>query len=117
MKQKLLYAACILFCLISTGCAGFEAANNRDRLTNLEVGMSKDRLLAVMGKPYLREAQGEYEWWFYLTDIDIRDNAQNLRVYTPVALKDGKIDGWGRNFYEERAKKYDIKINQTIENK
>lgn len=110
--RKLLIIAASVFFLIPTafigGCVGLTAAANRDNLNKLEIGMSKNEVLKIMGKPHQREADGQYEWWLYLTD------AWRSIDYTPLAFENSRLIGWGRNFYIEKTRKYDVKIDQTI---
>ena len=95
--------------IVGCGAAqGLEAAGNRDKFNKLEVGMTKEQLLKVMGKPYQREAEVGREWWLYRT-ATWQDSTEQL---TPVCLEGEVVTGWGRNYYTERAHKYDIKVNQ-----
>ena len=105
--------------LLLEGCgggAGIAAAANRDNLNKLEVGMTKSDVRDIMGKPHQREADMEYEWWFYLTNNRdlIYGTFYREEDYTPLAFKDEKLIGWGRNFYTEKTKRYDVKIDQRI---
>ncbi len=48
----------LLGLLFISGCGamkGIEASINRDKMNSLEVGMSKDEVRKIMGKPYKRE--------------------------------------------------------------
>ena len=96
--------------LLIAGCESM----NRDNLNKLEVGMSKEQVTSIMGKPYQREAYGgEEEYWYYET------RWQNIysvpsEYLTPVVFNNGKLVGWGRNYWVEKEKKFDVKVDQTI---
>ena len=96
--------------------AGLDAAKNRDNLNKLEIGMSKSEVRNIMGEPHQREASKQCEWWFYRTNVrelqfDIRRDESD---YTPLAFENNCLVGWGRNFYIDKIKRYDVKIDQTI---
>jgi outer membrane protein assembly factor BamE (lipoprotein component of BamABCDE complex) len=102
MKKYLIILG-LLFC---TGCGvvnGVGSYINKDKFRQLEVGMSKEQLTAIMGKPNMSKVRDSDEWWFYRTDGVL--TAYNPKDYTPVCLVDGKVTGWGRKHYKERTKK------------
>lgn len=103
--------------LFLTGCQGWPEWN-REKLNELEVGMTKPEVLEIMGKPYQREANQQQEWWLYMTESGpgiasaYREPSEYL---TPIVFdKEGKVIGWGRNYWTEKEKKYEVKINQKI---
>jgi len=88
---------------------------NRENLNKIEIGMSKAQVLEVMGKPYRREAEGQYEWLLYQTKIPSVYEAHTESNYlTPLLFEDGKLVGWGKNFWTTKEQKYDIKIDQRV---
>lgn len=89
-----------------------QAERNRDNLNKVEIGMSKSEIREIMGKPHKREASGQTEWWFYQTEHSAY--VPDYIRYTPIAFEDGKVIGWGRNFYKDIPKEYDIRIDQRI---
>lgn len=87
----------------------------RDNLNKLEVGMTKQQVIEVMGSPYTREvfpdeAGQSVEVLVYITQYTdsgaIPDSDK-----TPVCLRDGKLIGWGRNFYD-RTQRHEITVKQ-----
>ncbi|MFC1738559.1 outer membrane protein assembly factor BamE [Planctomycetota bacterium] len=67
---------------------------NVNNLNRLEVGMTRGQVIQIMGNPYTREAFRQEELLFYLTNTFGAGDAG----YTPIAIKDGKVLGWGRHF-------------------
>ncbi len=112
----------LALCLVS-GCVGSsawysgkmsstedEAKANNKKMMALEVGQSRDTVLIVMGQPTRREAyqldnQRIVEFLFYRTSGWSRDDRGDKDYqFTPVALEQKKLIGWGRNFYDNIVK-------------
>ena len=99
------------------GCAStmpWDIERSRNNLMKLEVGMSKQEVIDVMGKPYNREA-------YTASDGSIREFLIYLTKYTdsgpipdsdttPICFLNGKVTGWGRNFYISQKQRYEIEI-------
>ena len=101
----------LLTILFVVGCEGTvaetrrEAQRNRQALFSLNVGMTKDQVLTIMGKPRKKQTHSfgdrDIEFWLYLTEgwtiegSDLQDSH-----FTPLAFEKGTLIGWGRTFYE-----------------
>lgn len=113
MKAVLIFS---VLCLFLCGCSADDwygcGYTNRANLSKIEIGMNKTEILVIMGKPDLREASDQQEWWLYETNCSAY--APDSERYTPVVFENGKVIGWGRNFWTLREQKYDIKIEQKI---
>ena len=68
-------------------------------ILKLQIGMTRDEVLSIMGQPQRREIYDDVEFLIYQTDSGA-DEAWN---FTPVGFIDGRVTGWGRVYYE-RAK-------------
>lgn len=113
----------ILTALLLVGCAGSPVANskisdkNRYNMLQLNVGQSKSQVLSVMGKPYKTEAYlmngDNLEFWLYITQ---GAGSRGLRDhnFTPLAFRDGTLQGWGRNYYDRAIK---VKAEIDVEKK
>jgi hypothetical protein len=119
-KRISLFAAELTLVCILVGCG----PSNREKLNLLEVGMTKERVLEIMGKPYERAAEGNSEWLVYQTGWHLTGDAYGNLVrrpdrewLTPLFIQAGKLAGWGRNFWRTEEKRYDVKIDQTIRQK
>jgi len=128
--MKKIFLVCFLF-LILTGCVGsqawysirtretlVEANNNREKVAKLKIGMTQEEVIQLLGAPYKTEAYSSEgkgsifllyrtEGWNTSTwppqqDTDIQ--------FTPLCFEDNKLVGWGRNFYVEKKKSYEIEI-------
>ena len=116
-KTIILLALAVLI----SGCAsssvmpwGIEKARNN--LMKLELGMSKQEVINVMGMPYNREAystsDGQLDFLIYLTKYTDSGSIPDSDT-TPICLLNGKVTGWGRNFYEKQKQRYEIEIKQS----
>jgi|SRR3989344_2085449 len=122
MVRTITVTALFLFlaaCAGSPHQTGIEAQQNRASLLKLNVGLTKDQVLGVMGPPYKTEMyviDGKpTEFWLYLTE---GKSIHDLRVtdahLTPLAFENGVLKGWGRNYYDTTLR---IKKDVTIERK
>ena len=94
------------------GCGymkGIEASHNRDKLNNLDPGMTSSKVSEVMGKPYKREFYESCEIWFYITDWQ-PDGYTTLDEMTPLVFENDKLIGWGSRYVDEHIKKYELRI-------
>jgi hypothetical protein len=120
--MKKLFALTLAVCL--SGCVGSPIAStlkydsvqqtikrNNDALLSIKVGMTKDEVLKVMGKPERSEG---YQWgsvWLYRTAMTSGIYGTSDSDFTPVVFDESdKLAGWGRNFFTERVKNYEIEI-------
>lgn len=98
-------------------------SENRSKLINLKMGMSKDQVLNLMGNdsgsltgtvgqsvgsvfitnPYKSELHhsngATYEVLFYYTDDKNRDFIISDDELTPIAFKNNELDGWGWSYW------------------
>ena len=108
----------IITLVLLTGCAGSrawqsmqisstrgEADRNNANLMKVEVGQSRVQFLQVMGSPTKREAYQlpnarSVEFLFYRTDgWSNMSSTDTDAQFTPVAIENGSVVGWGRNYY------------------
>ncbi|HDZ62449.1 MAG TPA: DUF3192 domain-containing protein [Nitrospirae bacterium] len=115
MKYKKYSVIYLITFIFLCGCATWPSgiARTRDNLMKLELGMTKGEVINTLGKPYSREVfLGEdgkqLEYLIYLTQYTYSGAIPDSDK-TPICFRDGKLIGWGRNFYD-RTQKYDVKI-------
>lgn len=80
----------------------------------LEVGMSKQEVINILGNPYNRDAYttpdgSVLEFLIYLTKYTDSGSIPDSDT-TPICFLNGKVTGWGRNFYEQQQQKYPLEI-------
>ena len=107
----------ITLAVIISGCV---EERNRKNLNQLEVGITRVQVLEIMGEPYRREAQGNNEWLLYPTELKSSRGVMGFpdlaesEWLTPLLLKEGKLKGWGQNYWTTKEQKFDVKIDQAV---
>lgn len=86
---------------------------NNNALMSLSVGMSREEVRKTMGDPERSEGYGWGSAWLYRTAMTSGIYGTADSDFTPVVFdKDGKLVGWGRNFFTEHVKRYEIEVKQ-----
>lgn len=90
-----------------------EISRNNKNLMTLRIGMTHEQVLQHMGQPERSEG---YQWgaaWLYRTAMTSGIYSTADSDFTPVVFdENGKLVGWGRNFFTEHVKRYEIKVKQ-----
>jgi hypothetical protein len=77
----------------------------------MKIGMTQEETRKAMGPPERSEG---YEWgtaWLYRTAMTSGIYGTADTDFTPIVFdSNGKVIGWGRNFFAEHVKKYEIDI-------
>ena len=79
---------------------------NNANLMKVQVGQTKDDFLRIMGMPSKREAyqlpnDKVVEFLFYRTaGWSPANTTDSDTQFTPVAVENSKVSGWGRNYYD-----------------
>ncbi len=109
----------LLLCLGIAGCTyGEIAQRNSNKMLTLNKRQTKQEVLQVMGNPHRNEKYDmngkDVDIWFYRTSWS-EDGLETDDEFTPMVFEDGKLIGWGRNFYDQKIKlQSEIKQNITI---
>jgi hypothetical protein len=83
-----------------------EAEINNQKIMKLKIGQSKEEVLKIMGPPTKREAyklenKKIVEFLFYRTQGWAPDGLGDRdSQFTPVAIVNTELVGWGRNYYD-----------------
>jgi hypothetical protein len=103
MKRLILF--CALFTSIlffNSGCTTyFSQYDNVENAKKLRVGMTKDQVLAIMGEPVKDEEYVKPDVLYYYIDTEWHDGLTTEDECLPLVFKDGKLIGWGNQFYEK----------------
>ena len=113
--------AVLAVAVLLAGCVSkdrFSIASIKRKMLQLEVGMAKAEVLALMGTPESREvfpdASGEpVEFLFYQTRFagDAVIFVAKDSDKTPFAFRNGHLVGWSRNYYDQTIR-HEITIKQ-----
>ena len=120
----------LLLCLGLIGCASLSGVRtmNRENLLKLSIGLTKQKVLNVMGtksfetytdgrinNPYrseiLSSKEGKtFEVLYYYTDIKRTDDAITDDELTPLVFDNGKLIGWGWSFLQDNVQRYELRM-------
>ena len=103
-----------LIAVVAVGCSSIEMRvdKNNANMANLSIGMTKAQVIEVMGpagktEGYATKSGGFMEFLFYRSAVywkQFESGPMGDKHWTPVCLIDGKVKGWGRNFYDDTIK-------------
>jgi hypothetical protein len=84
--------AVVWITLLMAGCATTSggAPDASANIGNVEIGMTQEQLLSILGQPKLRESYGATEFLIY----DVGSSGM------PIAIVNGRVTGIGRNVYD-----------------
>lgn len=113
---------CILLFSFFVGCDTFynwesTMARNNENLLKLEMNMSKEQVISIMGKPLFNEAYKSIKGksliiYFYFTERKIADGSMTKDECTPIVFEDGLLIGWGSEFYKVKLE-IDVNVKNT----
>jgi hypothetical protein len=126
MIKTLGVALSIALSIILSGCVGSpvhstlkynsvqgDISRNNKNLMTLRIGLTQEQVVQHMGQPERSEG---YQWglaWLYRTAMTSGIYGTADSDFTPVVFdENGKLLGWGRNFFTEHVKRYEIKVKQ-----
>jgi len=117
MKKIILTITVFSLLYFMFGCAAAKMSKNNDNLLLLEMGMTKEQVLQIMDKPDLNEAYESLYGksiviYFYYTQRQWSDGNVTKDECTPVVFEDGRLVGWGSEFY-----KHKMEVDINIKNK
>ena len=105
---KIICAGMLSFTILFLGgCAlmkDIRASHNRERLTELKIGMTREEVLEHKGKPWKTEAfvkDGDTYTVLYYVTQRIPDGATTDEEMTPVVFRGQSLIGWGRHFFSD----------------
>jgi hypothetical protein len=109
MNRFMLLAIVAFACTACVSAGQGQVRHTRDSLNRLELGMNKRSVLDIMGAPRIREVfmdsdEKGVEVLFYQTEFVGMAITPRQKDLTPILLKENRVIGWGRNFYESRLK-------------
>ena len=91
------------------GCGLSSQYTNFENSAKLRVGMTKEQVLAIMGKP-LDAVFAKPDVWYYYIETRWHDGQETIDECMPLVFKKGKLAGWGNDYYKREKlfkKQYD----------
>ena len=89
----------MLFNSCSTSKEFFNKYQVRENATKLRVGMTKTEVIGIMGPP-IDEKFGQKDVLFYYVRTEWQDFQTTIDETLPVVFKDGKVIGFGTEYYQ-----------------
>ena len=104
IRNILAAAAMVLTATLSSSCGYFQAREQRAKLTDIRVGMSKEQVREIAGAPLEKELFGTDDLWYYYTDPKWYDGMVTQDECTPFLFDDdGILQGWGHDYFHEHG--------------
>lgn len=88
----------ILIVAVLTGCGLANQRRNNANIVDVRVGQTEEQLITIMGKPQITRGSGSKLYFLYTTTAGSSDQYSR---YTPILLVDGKVAGWGKQYFAE----------------
>jgi len=102
MKQLLTFFCTLTIIINCTSCSSI--STNRKKLLKIEVGMTKQQVLDIMGEPLKFETYHEPNIWFYHTKAKWMDTIITRDECTPIVFDNMEmVSGWGYDFYKKNV--------------
>ena len=80
--------------------AYFEGEKTHSKMSNIRLGMTKQEVLDMMGEPLKDEKFNKPDIWFYYTNVRWGDTLTVREESAPVIFSEGRVIGWGNDFYQ-----------------
>lgn len=86
---------------LATACTMAITRHNREAVSQLHRGMTRDQVLGTMGVPLTKESYHEPDVWYYYTERRWADGAITRDECTPVVFEGDQLVGWGHDFLRQ----------------
>ncbi|MDD5698062.1 MAG: DUF3192 domain-containing protein [Victivallaceae bacterium] len=102
MKRLVLLCGIVLIGWLSTvGCHYSEQRRNLENSKKLRINMTREQVLKVMGEPVKGENYVTPDIWYYYINTQWNDGMITEDECMPLVFKNGKLAGWGWNYFEK----------------
>jgi Protein of unknown function (DUF3192) len=95
MAGRIVFGLALLASLLAVGCSTQTSYRSKS-LLKLQVGMTREEVFSIMGKPQRQEIHGDTEVLFYTTG-DVGNATEDT---TPLMFVGGRLAGLGHLAYE-----------------
>ena len=104
IRHTILIVVCAALAALSASCGYFQAREQRAKLADIRVGMSKEQVREIAGDPLEKELFGTDDLWYYYTDPKWYDGMVTQDECTPFHFDDdGILLGWGNRYFREKG--------------
>ena len=99
-KNVLLLTILTVITLSVSGCIFTDQYKNFENSAKLRVGMTREQVLSIMGKP-LEAVFAKPDVWYYYIETRWHDGQETIDECMPLVFKGGKLAGWGNDYYKQ----------------
>lgn len=104
IRRAILTAACAALAVLTASCGYFQAQEQRSKLSDIRVGMTKEEVTGIAGEPLSRELYNTDKIWFYYTSPKWYDGLVTQDECTPFLFDDdGVLLGWGHKYFHDQG--------------
>ena len=104
IRKTILAFACAALAALSASCGYFQAKEQRAKLADIRVGMTRDQVVEIAGEPLNKELYSTDNLWFYYTSPKWYDGLVTQDECTPFLFdEDDVLLGWGRKYFQDRG--------------
>ena len=104
IRHMILTIACTALAALCASCGYFQAKEQRAKLADIRVGMTRDQVAEIAGEPLSKELYSTDNLWFYYTSPKWYDGLVTQDECTPFLFdEDGVLQGWGHDYFHEHG--------------
>lgn len=104
IRHMILVLVCAALSAATASCGYFQAMQQREKLADIRVGMTRDQVIEIAGEPLNKELYNTDNYWFYYTSPKWYDGLVTQDECTPFLFDDdGILQGWGNRYFREQG--------------
>ncbi len=104
IRHMILTIGCAALAALCASCGYFQAKEQRAKLADIRVGMTREQVAEIAGEPLSKELYSTDKLWFYYTSPKWYDGLVTQDECTPFLFDDdGVLQGWGLDYFHEQG--------------
>ena len=104
IRHTILAFVCAALAAMSASCGYFQAKEQRAKLADIRVGMTREQVAGIAGEPLSKELYSSDTLWFYYTSPKWYDGMVTQDECTPFLFDDdGVLQGWGHQYFQDHG--------------
>ena len=97
-------SVCAALAALTASCGYFQAREQRAKLEDVRVGMTREQVAGIAGEPLSEELYSTDNLWFYYTSPKWYDGLVTQDECTPFLFDDdGILLGWGNKYFRDQG--------------
>ena len=104
IRHMIQVAICAALVALTASCGYFQAQDQRAKLEDIRVGMTREQVAEIAGEPLSKELYSTDNLWFYYTSPKWYDGLVTQDECTPFLFDDdGVLLGWGTKYFHDQG--------------